>query len=76
MNAKRREKLRETLNLIGRTIAIVENVSDQETDAMDNCPENLQYTDRYEAMEDAVENLGEATDKLEAAKNYIESAIG
>jgi len=42
---------------------------------MDNCPENLQGTDRFEAMENAVENLNDAVEKLEDAKSNIEAAI-
>lgn len=42
---------------------------------MDNCPENLQSTDHFEAMENAVENLNDAVEKLEDAKSNIEAAI-
>lgn len=42
---------------------------------MDNCPENLQGSERYEKMEDAVDNLNDALEKLEEAKEYIEAAI-
>ena len=52
-----------------------EGVCDKEQDAMDNCPENLQSTDRFEAMENAVENLNDAVEKLEDAKSNIEAAI-
>ncbi len=38
-------------------LSIVGSICEQETDAMENCPENLQNTTRYETMEATVENL-------------------
>ena len=75
MNETKRRSLREALSLISRAIIITENVCDKEQDAMDNCPENLQNTDRFEAMENAVENLNDAVEKLEEAKGQIEAAM-
>lgn len=75
MNEAKRKSLREALSLISRVIIITEGVCDKEQDAMDNCPENLQGTDRFEAMENAVENLNDAVEKLEDAKSNIETAI-
>lgn len=42
---------------------------------LDNCPENLQGSERFERMEDAVDNLNDALEKLEEAKEHIEAAI-
>lgn len=75
MNETKRRSLREALSLISRAIIITEGVCDKEQDALDNCPENLQSTDRFEAMESAVENLNDAVEKLEEAKSNIEAAI-
>lgn len=43
---------------------------------MDNYPENLQSTERFERMEAAVDSLNDALEKIEDAKGYIEAAIG
>lgn len=43
---------------------------------MDNYPENLQSTERFERMETAVDSLNDALEKIDDAKGYIESAIG
>lgn len=43
---------------------------------MDNMPENLQGTERFERMEDAVDHLSEALEKLDEAKDHIQAAIG
>jgi hypothetical protein len=55
---------------------IIESVCDKEEDCMDNYPENLQNTDRFEKMETAVDSLNEALEKLDDAKEFIELAIG
>lgn len=75
MNESKRKSLREALGLIGRAITITENVCDKEEDALDSCPENLQGTERYEAMENAVDNLNDAVERLEEAQEQIEAAM-
>lgn len=42
---------------------------------MDNLPDNLQCTERFEAMENAVDNLNDAVEKMEEAKSQIEAAM-
>lgn len=54
---------------------IVDSVCDKEQDCMDNYPENLQGTERFERMEDAVDSLNDALEKIDDAKSSIESAI-
>jgi predicted RNase H-like HicB family nuclease len=43
-------------------------VLSEETDYMDNIPENLQYSSRYETAEEACDNLQEAVEYIEAAQ--------
>lgn len=76
MNEAKRKQLRDALGLICRAIIITESVCDKEQDSLDNCPENLQNTDRFEMMEMAVENMNDAVEKMEEAKSQIEAAIG
>ena len=75
MDAKRRGRLRDALKMLMSVAAIVEVVCDKE-DCMDNYPENLQSTERFEDMEAAVDNLNDALEKIEDAKGHIEAAIG
>jgi len=75
MNEKRRGRLRDALKLLSNASVIVGNVCDDEQDCMENYPENLQSTDRFEGMEDAVESLNDALEKLDDAKGSIELAI-
>lgn len=76
MDTKRRNRLRDALKMLANVAAIVESVCDKEEDCMDNYPENLQSTERFENMEVAVDNLNDALEKLDDAKGHIESAIG
>lgn len=74
MDAKRRGRLRDALNMLSSAASIVETVCDKEEDCIDNYPENLQGTERYEKMEDAVDNLNEALEKIGEAKEFIVTA--
>lgn len=76
MDTKRRNRLRDALKMLANVAAIVEAVCDKEEDCMDNYPENLQSTERFEHMEAAVDNLNDALEKLDDAKGNIEAAIG
>ena len=71
MNNKRRAQLGEAKELINKALAIASVVLDNEEDCMDNLPENLQSSEKYEKMEDAVSSLEELIEHLEDA---IESA--
>lgn len=75
MNANRRGRLNDALKMLSSVAVIVENVCDKEEDCLDNYPENLQSTERFGKIEDAVDNLNEALEKIDDAKGYIESAI-
>ena len=76
MNEKIRERLRDAVRMLTSVASVVEAVCDNEQDAMDNIPENLQATERFELMEDAVDSLNDALEKIEDAKGHIQSALG
>ena len=75
VNEKRRERLRDALRHLTNAASIVDTVCDKEQDCLDNYPENLQGTDRFEQMEDAVDNLNDALEKIDEVKGHIEMAI-
>lgn len=73
MNKTRRKELSDIikrLNMIHDKenlydcINTLENIKDEEKDYYDNIPENLQYSQRAEDSETAIENLEEALDLL------------
>ena len=75
MDDKRRGRLRDALRMLSNAASIVETVCDKEQDCVDNYPENLQSTERFEHMEAAVDSLNDALEKIDDAKGHIESAI-
>lgn len=76
MNEKRRGRLRDALKMLSNAASIVETVRDSEQDCMDNYPENLQGTEKFERMEDAVDSLSDTLEKIDDAKGHIQSALG
>ncbi len=75
MDDKRRGRLRDALRMLTNAATIVETVCDKEQDCVDNYPENLQSTERFEHMEAAVDSLNDALEKIDDAKGHIQSAI-
>lgn len=55
---------------------VLETVSDEEQDCMDNYPENLQGTEKYEQMEDTVDVLNDAIEKIDDAIGRIQLVLG
>ena len=76
MNDERRGKLRKALGLLVEAYNIVDGVKDKEEDCYSNYPENLQSTDVYYAMEDAIDYLGDAGEAIETAIEKVKDAIG
>lgn len=75
MNKKRRELLQSARPFLTQAASIIERAAEQESDCLDNIPESLQDTDRYEKMERAVENLEAALEHIENAQDCIAEAI-
>ena len=75
MNKKRRELIRSAMPFLTQAASIIEQAAEQESDCLDNMPESLQDTDRYEKMEKAVENLEAALEHIENAQDCISEAI-
>jgi hypothetical protein len=61
--------------MLSNAASVVEMVCDKEQDCVDNYPENLQSTERFEKMEDALDSLNDALEKIDDAKSHIQSAI-
>lgn len=74
MNRRRRARLQEADSLLSKVLEIVDDVREEEQDSIDNCPENLQNSERYAAMEDVVSELEEARDKIQEASEHIDRA--
>lgn len=74
MNNQKREKLKLARDYLSRASDIVSGVLEDEQDCLDNMPENLQYSDRYERMEAAVGKLEDGLNNIEAAEECLSDA--
>ena len=75
MNNGKRELLRRSLTMIGGAIELVSGVPYDERDCLDNIPENLSGSERYQMMETAIDNLENAIDYLKDASEAIVETI-
>lgn len=75
MNNKRRDLLRQALHNLEVAETQINTALDEEQDCLSNLPENLEGSDRYESMENVVDNLEDALSSLEDVKENVESAI-
>lgn len=71
MNRARRKMLSDALDLISQAKVILDEVKDEEQEAFDNLPENFQYGERGEQMEEYISDIEEAFDNLEAAEMLL-----
>lgn len=74
MNNQKREKLKLARGFLSKASDIVSGVLDDEQDCLDNMPDNLQYSDRYERMEAAISKLEDGLNNIEAAEECLEEA--
>ena len=75
MNDKRRSTLLQlAVPLLQKASDYVSQVLDAEEDALDNIPENLCGSERYEKIESAIDNLEDAIESIDNAKESIEAA--
>lgn len=74
MNNQKREKLKLARGFLSKASDIVSSVLDDEQDCLDNMPDNLQYSDRYERMEAAISKLEDGLSNIEAAEECLEEA--
>ena len=75
MNKSRRDLLRQALELLATAEEYVNSALDEEQGCLDNMPENLEGSERYERMELAVEKLEEAAENISGARDCIDEAI-
>jgi len=74
VNNQKREKLKLARGFLSKASDIVSSVLDDEQDCLDNMPDNLQYSDRYERMEAAISKLEDGLNNIEAAEECLEEA--
>lgn len=72
MNRTRRKEIATIAHNISEAESALRSLADEEQEALDNMPENLQGSDRYSAAEEAVDILNEVSDELESLASRLE----
>lgn len=75
MNKSRRESLSTISEELESIKSRLEDVSDEEREAYDNLPENLQYSSRGESMQYGLDELIEAAENLDSTIEHINNVI-
>lgn len=75
MNNARRQTLNKIIGALTEQAELLSAAAEEEEDYMDNMPENLQESQRYEDAEENVADLESASDYLNDAIESIQSAI-
>jgi len=74
MNIDKRKRIDEATALIEEARSIVEEVTQEESEAYENMPENLQYSERGELIQEAINNLEYADNCFDELLGYLEEA--
>lgn len=67
--------LSDIIDKIKEVQVMVNDIQSEEQDCLDNIPENLRNSERYEAADTAVRELDDADSALEDAADSAQSAI-
>lgn len=76
MNKVRRNQIEGILVKLADIQNDIECISEDEQEAFDNLPESLQYSERGDNMQEAIDNLDYALSSLEEVIDYLTEAQG
>ncbi len=75
LNDKRRNLIRGVKTALEDIESRIDIIRDDEEESLDNIPENLQYGDRYERIEAAVDALNDALELVDQLQDKLDDAI-
>lgn len=75
MNAARRNNLRKLSSLIAEARTILEETTEAERAALDNTPEALQQTERFERDDENCSQLEDAVNALEDLDSLLDDIL-
>lgn len=76
MNNNRRKKIDEVVSMLETASNLLGQILDEETDCLSNIPENLESSERYCKIEEAIDNMDTALESVEQAIEYVSAASG
>lgn len=75
MNKKTRKEIQTIVNEIDDILTHINCIKDDEEEKYDNMPDNIQESERGEAMQDAIDNLDCAYDSIRDGMDYLQEII-
>ena len=72
MNKDRRNQIKKVISMLQNAKEILNSICDEEQDAYDNMPENLQGSMRASDMEDAISEMSDALDAIDDVCDTLE----
>ena len=75
MNNKRRAEIRKIHMALETILSDIERIKGEEELAYENMPENLQYSDRGEASQEAIDCLEEVYNNMEEIIDLLEEVV-
>ena len=75
LNDKRRNLIKGVKATLDDVESRLDVIRDDEEDSLNNIPDNLQYSDRYERLEAAVDALNDALELIDQLKDRLEYAV-
>lgn len=75
MNANRRKRIGTVWDKLEELKAEIEGIAEEEQEAYDNLPESIQYGEKGEKMQSAIDNLEYATSYMEDIIGYLQDAM-
>lgn len=74
MNATRRKDINNIIDKLDELKSQIEDLMQEEQDALDNLPESLQYSERGERMQEAVDALENASESVQEVIDNLNEA--
>ena len=75
MNNARRKEIEKITAELESIKERIEALQEEEQDAFDNLPESIQYGERGDKMQSAIDNLGDAADNIQDCLDNLNEAM-
>lgn len=75
MNKDRRNRLSGVIDTIADAISELEEIRDEEQDALDSLPESLQYSSKGEMMQEYIDDMESVMSDMENVQESIQEII-
>lgn len=75
MNNTRRKQIRLIAEQIKENLSQLQTLQEEEQECFDNLPENLQYSEKGEAMEQCADDLQNMIDNIESELDELDNIL-